>query len=38
MKKTVGQMKNGLQGAGQDKDTVAAAQRVSITHATKFQR
>lgn len=29
MKKTVGQMKNGLPGAGQDKDTMTAVQRVS---------
>lgn len=38
MKKTVGQIKNGLPGAGQDKDTVTAVQRVSIKHATKFQQ
>lgn len=29
MKKTVGQIKNGLPGAGQDKDTMTAVQRVS---------
>lgn len=38
MKKTVGQIKNGLPGAGQDKDTVTAVQRVGIKHATKFQQ
>lgn len=29
MKKTVGQIKNGLPGVGQDKDTMTAVQRVS---------
>lgn len=38
MKKAVGQMKNGLPGPGQDKDTLAAGQRVSEWHPGKFKR
>lgn len=31
-------MKNGLPGAGQDKDAVTAVQRVSVKNATKFHK
>lgn len=37
MKKTVGQIKNGLPGPGQDKDAVTAVQRVSEWHPAKLQ-
>lgn len=38
MKKAVGQMKNGLPGPGQEKDTVTAVQKVSEWHPVKLQR
>lgn len=37
MKKAVGQMKNGLPGPGQDKDTLTAVQRVSEWHPAKWK-
>ncbi len=38
MKKAVGQMKNGLAGPGQDKDTLTAVQRVSEWHPVELKR
>lgn len=38
MKKAPGQVKNGLPGPGQDKDTVAAVQRVSEWHSARSER
>lgn len=38
MKKAVGQMKNGLPGPGQDKDTLTAVQRVSERHPVELKR
>lgn len=38
MKKAAGQMKNGLPGPGQDKDTVTPVQRVSEWHSATSER